>query len=101
MTDEDFEKAKSEKDKTIHILHFTDLNSIRPIYYDKTYHAVPEAGGDKAFELLRKAMTKQDKRQRLDPEELNLYLKYCKALAKLVGLRRATEIMRDLIKIIT
>ena len=56
MTDEDFEKAKSEKDKTIHILHFTDLNSIRPIYYDKTYHAVPEAGGDKAFELLRKAM---------------------------------------------
>jgi len=56
MTDEDFEKAKSEKDKTIHILHFTNLNSIRPIYYDKTYHAIPEAGGDKAFELLRKAM---------------------------------------------
>lgn len=44
---------------------------------------------------------KQDKRQRLDPEELNLYLKYCKVLAKLVGLRRATEIMRNLIKIIT
>ena len=48
MTDEDFEKAKSEKDKTIHILHFTDLNAIRPIFYDKTYHAIPEAGGDKA-----------------------------------------------------
>ena len=61
MTDEDFEKAKSEKDKTIHILHFTDLNSIRPIYYDKTYHAVPEAGGDKAFELLRKAMKDENK----------------------------------------
>ena len=58
---EDFEKAKSEKDKTIHILHFTDLNSIRPIYYDKTYHAVPEAGGDKAFELLRKAMKDENK----------------------------------------
>lgn len=28
MTDEDFEKAKSEKDKTIHILHFTDLNAL-------------------------------------------------------------------------
>ncbi len=25
MTDEDFEKAKSEKDKTIHILHFYRL----------------------------------------------------------------------------
>ncbi len=61
MSDEDFEKAKSEKDKTIHILHFTDLNSIRPIYYDKTYHAVPETGGDKAFELLRKAMKDENK----------------------------------------
>ena len=61
MADEDFEKAKSEKDKTIHILHFTDLNSIRPIFYDKTYHAIPEAGGDKAFELLRKAMKDENK----------------------------------------
>ena len=42
--------------KTIHILHFTDLQNIRPIYYDKTYHAVPEQGGDKVFELLRRAM---------------------------------------------
>lgn len=52
MTDDDFEKAKSEKDRTIHLLHFTDLYLIRPIYYDKTYHVVSENGGDKAFELL-------------------------------------------------
>lgn len=61
LTDDDFEKAKSEKDKTIHILHFTDLQNIRPIYYDKTYHAVPEQGGDKAFELLRRAMKEENK----------------------------------------
>lgn len=61
MNDDDFEKAKTEKDKSIHILHFTDLNAIRPIYYDKTYHAVPEAGGDKAFELLRQAMKQENK----------------------------------------
>ena len=61
LTDDDFEKAKSEKDRTIHILHFTDLQSIRPIYYDKTYHAVPEQGGDKAFELLRRAMKDENK----------------------------------------
>lgn len=61
LTDEDFEKAKSEKDRTIHILHFTDLSSIRPIFYDKTYHAIPEAGGDKAFELLRRAMLDEGK----------------------------------------
>lgn len=61
MTDNDFEKAKTPKDKTIQILHFADLETIRPIYYDKTYHAVPEAGGDKAYELLRKAMLDERK----------------------------------------
>jgi DNA end-binding protein Ku len=61
MTDADFEKAKSAKDKTIHILHFTDLPNIRPIYFDKTYHVVPEQGGDKAFELLRRAMKDENK----------------------------------------
>ena len=61
LTDDDFEKAKSEKDRTIHILHFTDLQSIRPIYFDKTYHAIPEQGGDKAFELLRRAMKEEGK----------------------------------------
>ena len=61
VTEDDFEKAKSEKDRGIHILHFTDLNSIRPIYYDKTYHAVPETGGGKAFELLRCAMKEEGK----------------------------------------
>lgn len=61
LTDNDFEKAKSEKDKTIHILHFTELQNIPPIYFDKTYHAIPEQGGDKAFELLRKAMKDENK----------------------------------------
>lgn len=61
VTDEDLEKIKTEKDKTIQILHFTDLTSIRPIYYDKTYHAVPEAGGEKAFELLRRSMMEEGK----------------------------------------
>mgnify|MGYP000945591592 CR=1 FL=1 len=61
MDTSDFEKAKSEKDKTIQILHFTDIKNIRPIYFDKTYHAVVEAGGDKAYELLRKAMYEEQK----------------------------------------
>ena len=60
LTDEDFEKAKVNKDKTIQILHFADLSDIRPIYYDKTYHAIPEAGGDKAYELLRRCMLEEN-----------------------------------------
>lgn len=61
VTDEDFEKIKTEKDKTIQILHFANLNQISPVYYDKTYQAIPEAGGEKAFELLRAAMMAEQK----------------------------------------
>ena len=61
LTDEDFEKAKSEKDRSIQILHFTDLQNVHPIYFDKTYHAIPEQGGDKAYELLRRAMLDEKK----------------------------------------
>ena len=61
VTENDMEKIKTEKDRTIQILHFTDLNQINPIYYEKTYHAVPEPGGEKAFELLRRAMAEEGK----------------------------------------
>lgn len=61
VSEEDIEKIKTEKDKTIQILHFANLNQISPIYYDKTYHAVPDIGGDKAFELLRRAMMDEQK----------------------------------------
>ena len=61
ISDDDFEKIKTEKDRTIQILHFTDLNQIDPVYYDKTYHAIPELGGEKAFELLRRAMLDEKK----------------------------------------
>lgn len=61
VTEDDLEKIKTEKDKTIQILHFANLNQISPVYYDKTYHAIPEAGGDKAFELLRSALMSEQK----------------------------------------
>lgn len=56
VTDEDFEKIKTEQNRSMMILHFTTLDTISPVYYDKTYIAVPTAGGEKAFELLRTAM---------------------------------------------
>lgn len=61
ISDDDFEKMKTEKDKSISIIHFTDMQSIRPIFYDKTYHAVPEKGGEKAYELLRRSMIEENK----------------------------------------
>ena len=60
MEDGDFEKIKSEKDKTINILMFSDLNEIDPIYFEKSYYVLPE-DSDKAYELLRKAMIAEHK----------------------------------------
>lgn len=61
ITDEEIEKIKTEKEKSIQILHFAQLNQISPVYYDKTYQAVPEPGGEKAFELLRSALMAEQK----------------------------------------
>lgn len=61
ITDEEIEKIKTEKEKSIQILHFARLNQISPVYYEKTYQAAPEAGGEKAFELLRSALVAERK----------------------------------------
>lgn len=56
MTNEEIEALKTEQDRTIHILHFTSLNQIPDIYYEKNYYAIPETHAQKAYELLRSAM---------------------------------------------
>jgi len=61
ITDDEVEKIKSDKEKSIQILHFANLNQISPVYYDKTYQAVPEPGGEKAFELLRASLMSEQK----------------------------------------
>lgn len=61
VTDDEIEKIKTEKEKSIQILHFANLDQISPVYYEKTYQAIPEAGGEKAFELLRQALLQQQK----------------------------------------
>ena len=42
-------------------MHFAQLNQISPVYYNKTYQAAPEIGGEKAFELLRGALMAEQK----------------------------------------
>ena len=56
VTDEEIEKIKTEKDRTISIMSFVAAGEISPLYYDKAYHVVPQKGGGKALELLRLAM---------------------------------------------
>jgi DNA end-binding protein Ku len=61
MTDDDLEKIKTKKDKTIHIIQFAKMSEVNPIYFEKDYYAVPEAGAEKAFELLRQSLLSQEK----------------------------------------
>lgn len=58
VTEEDFLALKSEiDDKAIDILDFVQLSEIDPIYFDKSYYLAPQDTGNKAYNLLRKAMS--------------------------------------------
>lgn len=61
MTDEELEKIKTKKDKTIHILQFAKMSEVNMIYYEKDYYAIPETGAEKAYELLRQALLAEKK----------------------------------------
>lgn len=61
MTDDELEKLKTKKDKTIHILQFCRMSEVNMIYYEKDYYAVPDTGAEKAYELLRQALLSQKK----------------------------------------
>lgn len=55
MEDEDFEKVKSKRDKTITIERFVDLHQIDPLYFEKSYYVAP-IGAEQAYSLLMGAM---------------------------------------------
>lgn len=61
VSDDEIEKIKTKEEKSIQILHFAQLNQISPVYYDRTYQAVPDSGGERAFELLRSALMEEQK----------------------------------------
>ena len=57
IDDKDMEALKSEIDgKAIDILDFVNLSEIDPIYFDKSYYLSPQDTGNKAYNLLLKAM---------------------------------------------
>jgi DNA end-binding protein Ku len=56
FTQDELEKIKTKKDKTIHIEHFAKMSEIDSLYFQKDYYLVPEPGADKPYELLRQAL---------------------------------------------
>lgn len=61
LSNDELERIKTKKDKTIHVLHFAKMTDIDQLYYDKNYYILPDPGGEKAFELLRQALLSQKK----------------------------------------
>ncbi len=58
--DKDFDKLKSDEDKTIEIISFVNLKEIDPIYFEKSYYLKTQ-DKSKAFSLFKSALQKQGK----------------------------------------
>ena len=50
-----------EPDHSANILQFAKMSEVNMIYYEKDYYAIPEAGAEKAYELLRQALLSEKK----------------------------------------
>lgn len=61
ITDDDIKDLPLPTLRTIEILHFTDQDSIDPIYYEKTYYLGPGEYGGKPYKLLYQAMNETGK----------------------------------------
>ncbi|MHB8411583.1 MAG: non-homologous end joining protein Ku [Candidatus Acidiferrales bacterium] len=56
FTQEELDNAEPESARTMEILEFVKLAEIDPVYFDSSYYAAPEEGGQKAYRLLTDAM---------------------------------------------
>jgi DNA end-binding protein Ku len=58
---EELEKLDPEATRTIEISDFVDMQEIDPIFYEHTYHLVPDRGAEHAYFLLLEAMRRTRK----------------------------------------
>jgi DNA end-binding protein Ku len=58
LTAAELEKANVRKTKTIEITAFIDPAEVDPTYFEQPYYLEPDSGAEKAYALLRKALTK-------------------------------------------
>lgn len=61
VTDEELEAIKTDADRAMKIVQFSDIEEVPPLYFEKPYQVVAQAGGEKPLELLRRAMAEEDK----------------------------------------
>ncbi|MDQ6913706.1 MAG: Ku protein [Verrucomicrobiota bacterium] len=61
LGEKDFQRVDLEATQTVDIQDFVDVEEIDPMYFYKPYYLEPQKGGDKAYVLLREALTKEKK----------------------------------------
>jgi DNA end-binding protein Ku len=61
LSAEEIKALEQTTDQSIEIEEFVPIDSIDPIYFEKTYLLGPDKGGQKAYRLLREAMDKAGK----------------------------------------
>ena len=61
IKDEDFARVDVEATQTVDIINFVELKEINPLYFQKPYYMQVEKGGEKAYMLLREALTNSGK----------------------------------------
>ena len=61
LKEEDFERLPGAAAKSIDIIDFVDMDEIDPVFYDKAYYLAPGDGGQKVYQLLKKAMEETGK----------------------------------------
>ena len=59
VTDEELERLAPESSRDIDLRRFVDLQSIPPLYFDRSYFLVPSEGSEKAYKLLSATMEKE------------------------------------------
>lgn len=61
LTDDEIAAASGPRTKVIQIEHFTDGAQIDPIFYERPYVLGAQVGGERAYSLLREALTRTGK----------------------------------------
>jgi DNA end-binding protein Ku len=60
ITDEELERLAPESSRDIDLRRFVDLQSIPPLYFERSYFLAPSEGSEKAYKLLSETMDKEE-----------------------------------------
>jgi DNA end-binding protein Ku len=59
VTDEELERLAPDQSRDIDLRRFVELESISPLYFDRSYFLTPAEGSEKAYRLLAETMEKE------------------------------------------